>query len=365
MNFKQYIFIFVLIFSFLIIFSCKNNVTEPKKEKSAPETGGPKFEPADGENLFILGQSSNTYMEAYISKVKNSPVPAGFAYYTSLSDGAVQNDMPRYKSFLDKYPNTVLQLAIWTGERQWGNPGYYLDSILMGKYDHNITALANACKTFAKPIFIRFGYEFDGWHNAYPPDKYIAAYRYFVDKMRAQNVSNVAYVWHSWGVSAYYGNADFPQYYPKLPDDTAVTQELWYPGDDYVDWVAMSIFGIGWGNLKTNEVVQFLITFADTHNKPVMLAETAAINTSGNRNANWVIPNTKWFEQVFDLCKSNNAVKAFTYINVDWEESNASSTWGDTQIQNAPYSVINYWLLKIKPFLHADSDLYSKIGYTP
>jgi len=365
LKFKHRILLFLYALLFLIFFSCKNDVTEPPKEDPVPETGGPKFEPPDGEKLFILGQADNEYMEAYINKVRNSPAPAGFAYYTSLSDGAVQKDMPRYKAFLDKYPNTVLQLAIWTGERQWGNPGYYLDSILMGKYDQNITDLANACKTFERPIFIRFGYEFDGWHNAYPPDKYIAAYKYFVDKMRALNVNNVAYVWHSWGVGAYYGREDYPQYYPKLPDDTPVTQELWYPGDDYVDWVAMSVFGIGWGNLKTNEVVQYLITFADTHNKPVMLAEAAAIKTSNSSDPGWVIPNSKWFEQVFDLCKSNNAVKAFTYINVDWEADNPSSTWGDTQIQNAPVSVINYWLQQIKPFVHAGPDLYSKIGYTP
>ncbi|MBN2413395.1 hypothetical protein JXQ31_17075 [candidate division KSB1 bacterium] len=365
MKFKLSKVIFPFLYLLLIFFSCKNDVTEPPKEQPIPETGEPKFEPPDGEKLFILGQANNTYMEAYINKVKNSPVPAGFAYYTSLSDGAVQGDMPKYKTFLDKYPNTVLQLAIWTGERQWGDPGYYLNNILMGKYDRNINALANACKTFGKPVFIRFGYEFDGWHNAYPPDKYIVAYKYFVDKMRAQNVNNVAYVWHSWGVAAYYGREDFPQYYPKLPDGTEVTQQLWYPGDDYVDWVAMSIFGIGWGNLKTNEVVQFLIAFAETHNKPVMLAETAAIKTSGSSDSNWVIPNTNWFEQVFDLCNTNNAVKAFTYINVDWEADNPSSTWGDTQIQNAPYSVINYWLRQIKPFLHADADLYTKIGFTP
>ncbi|HPG42126.1 MAG TPA: hypothetical protein PLP19_07950 [bacterium] len=360
---QKYIIVAFLVITSVFGVSCKNDVTEPDNKKPAPVTETPKYEPPDGDCLFILGQSNTIFMDAYMNKVRKTPTPAGFAFYTSLSNNAVQQDMPRYKTYLDKYPNTVLQLAIWTGERQWGDPGYYLDDIVDGKYDQNIIALASACKTFDRPIFIRLGYEFDGSHNAYPPDKYIAAWRYFVDKMRGQGVTNVAYVWHSWGVGAYYGHDDFPDYYPELPAGTAVTQELWYPGDDYVDWVGMSIFGIGWGNLATNSVVQWLITFAETHNKPVMLAETAAIRTADGADPAWVIPNTKWLEQVFGLCRDNPAVKAFTYINVDWMADNPSSSWGDTQIQSSTPTVITYWLDHIKSFQHADSTLYGKIGY--
>ena len=357
---RFYTLLFILLF---ISISCKKKVNEPDPPASEPEYQGPKFAPEDGECLFIIGQSSEDHMQAYIDNVRPDPIPAGFAFYTSLSGTAVQRDMPRYKSFIDQYPNTVLQLAIWTGERQWGDPGYYLDQILNGDYDGNIGAMATACKTFGKPTFIRFGYEFDGWHNAYPPDKYIAAYRYFVDKMRTFGVDNVAYVWHSWGVGAYYGKDDFPNDYPPLTGGQTVTQELWYPGDDYVDWVALSVFGIGWGDLSTNGVVQFLLDFARTHEKPVMIAEAAAIKTYGGPDPDWVIPNTNWFERVFDLCNSADVVKAFTYINVDWTGDNPSSNWGDTRIQSASVVVRNYWLMQIPLFLHASEDLYESIHY--
>ena len=362
MTSKLHPFAIVLAILLLLIIFCDKKSTEPTIEE--PITTAPKFEPPDGECLFILGQANETYMEAYLNKVRKDPLPAGFAFYTSLSNGAVQKDMPRYKAFLDKYPNTTLQLAIWTGERQWGDPGYYLDDIVNGRYDQNISALAGACKTFGRPIFIRFGYEFDGWHNSYPPDKYIAAYRYFVDKMRDMGVKNAAYVWHSWGVGAYYGNEDFPQYYPPLPAGQYVSQELWYPGDEYVDWAALSVFGIGWGDLSTNSVVQQLLIFASNHNKPVMIAEAAAIKTYGGADGNWVIPNTDWFKNVFVLCE-RDIVKAFTYINVDWHEGNNSSTWGDTQIQNASPSVLSFWHNRITDFVHADENLYTTIKYSP
>ena len=359
MKIVRWIISALIVLTMILSVSCKKKVNEPDPQEMTHSD----FSPPDGECLFILGQASETYMDAYIDEIRSDPLPAGFAFYTSLSGGAVQSDLPRYKTYLDQYPNTTLQLAIWTGERQWGDPGYYLDEIVAGQYDVNILALASACKSFGKPIFIRFGYEFDGSHNAYPPDKYIAAYRYFVDKMRAQNVTSAVYVWHSWGVDAYYGRDDFPDFYPPLLPGTEVNQELWYPGDDYVDWVALSVFGIGWGDLSTNAVVQYLIRFAEVHDKPVMLAESAAIKTSGVSDPGWVIPNTQWFEHVFDLCYSNDVVKAFTYINVDWEADNPSSTWGDTRIQTAASAVRAYWNLNIPSFLHAGSDLYHIIDY--
>ncbi|MCF8414396.1 MAG: hypothetical protein K9G44_13335 [Melioribacteraceae bacterium] len=353
--------ILLLSFSFILtLTACSDNGTEPENDTTSAAV---KFAPADGECLFILGQADTQEMAAYVNEVNHSPHPAGFAFYTSLSGSAIQTDLPKYKTFMDNYPNTALQLAIWTGERRWGNPGYYLDEVLAGDYDANIIALADACKGFGKPIYIRFGYEFDGWHNAYPPDKYIAAYKYFVDKMRANNVTNVAYVWHSWGVGAYYGSSDFPDYYPDLGSGVEINQALWYPGDDYVDWVGLSIFGIGWGNLNTNSVVQYLIDFAEDHGKAVMLAETAAIKTSNSSDPNWVIEDNSWFTHVFSLIALNNSVKAFTYINTDWEGKNSSSTWGDTRIQVASQAVKTTWIENIPFLLHAEDNLYTLISY--
>jgi hypothetical protein len=364
--FKKFILYFTqVLVSVIILFlltDCSDKSTN-NDDNFSPDTTGMKFEPPDGECLFILGQADEEEMDAYIETIDSSRYPAAFAFYTSLSGSAAQNDMAKYKAYLEKYPYTALQLAIWTGEKQWGDPGYYLDDILNGQHDSQISVLANACKSINRPIFIRFGYEFDGSHNAYPPDKYVAAYKYFVDKMHTYDVTNVAYVWHSWGVSPYYGTNDYPQYYPDLPDSVEMNQALWYPGDDYVDWVAMSIFGTGWGDLSTNTVVQWLVNFAEDHDKPVMLAETAAIKTSGQSDPNWVIPNTVWFDNVFALINNNNSVKAFTYINVDWEAANPSSTWGDTRIQAAPFYIIDYWRNKIAPFVHADEEFYSIINY--
>lgn len=325
---------------------------------------GEKFEPADGQALFVLGQADPNAMREYLYRVQDDPLPSGFVFYTSLSDKATQNDMRKITDFMSDFPETTLQLAIWTGERRWGNPGNYLRAIVRGEHDSQISDLAKACKKLNRPIFIRFGYEFDGAHNAYPPRDYINAYRYFVDNMRKQGVDNVAYVWHSWGVGAYYGSDEYPEFYPELPDQTPVNQSLWYPGDEYVDWFGLSIFGTGWGDLNTMEDIQYMISLAREHDKPMLIAESAAIKTSDSPDDSRVISDTSWFVHLFDLIESNpETVKAFTYINVDWEGDNPNSTWGDTRIQAAGREVQDYWDLHVNQLIHASDTLFHHIGY--
>ena len=353
---RNYISVLIILLT-LCLTSCKEQAanTEPNLNQKT-------YAPTSDDALFILGQSSVKHMEDYITEVRSNPLPAGFAFYISISGNSTREDMARYILFLRKYPNSTLQLAIWTGLRDFGTPGYYLDEVVNGEHDENIVDLANALKSMDIPVYIRFGYEFDGYHNAYPPDKYKAAYIYFVDKMRTEGVENASYVWHSWGTNAYYSSDDFPDQYPEITG--VATQELWYPGDEYVDWVGLSIFGSGWGNLNQNSVIQNLIGFAEVHNKPVMLAETAAIKTSNSVDSDWVIPNTNWFANVYSLIENNkNTVKAFTYINVDWVGDNTESTWGDTRIQQSPPEVLGFWKSKISTLVHGDSELFGKIGY--
>jgi len=328
------------------------------------EHGGEKFEPADGNTLFILGQADESAMRDYISKVQNDKIPAGFAFYTSLSGDGAKENMQEINDFVSDYPNSTLQLAIWTGEARWGDPGYYLREILRGEHDEEITDLAEACKDLGQPVFIRFGYEFDGAHNAYPPSDYVDAYRYFVDKMREKGVDNVAYVWHSWGVGPYYGSDEYPYFYPEVSKETNINQSLWYPGDDYVDWFGLSIFGTGWGDLNTMKDIQFMISLAKEHNKPLMIAESAAIKTYGGPDDSWVIPDTSWFVNLFNLFESHpETVKAFTYINADWNADNPQSTWGDTRIQTAAPEVQEFWDEHLGRLTHASDTLFNHIGY--
>lgn len=344
----------VLVF---ILGSCKESPTGSEEGRSAGA-----FAPADGVALFILGQAHVHVMEEYFDEIQSDPAPGGFAFYTSLSGSQTKSDLIPIIAFMKKYPNSALQLAIWTGDSNGPYPGYYLDDIVDGKMDGSIEDLAESLTNINdQPVYIRFGYEFDGSHNAYPPDKYIAAYRYFVDKMRALGADNVAYVWHSWGTDAYYGSDQYPDLYP--PQSGRVWQDAWYPGDDYVDWTALSIFALGWFDLEQFMAIQFMLDFTEQHDKPMMLAETAAIKLTDGPEPDWVIPNNDWFRNIFGLIKSNDHVKAFTYINVDWERYDPNTSWGDTRVQAASQTVQSYWKDQVNDLLHADEDLFDKLGF--
>lgn len=94
-----------------------------------------------------------------------------------------------------------------------------------GVYDQEILAVAQAIKKHApQKIMFRWGHEMDlcgvyDWSTCVAPD-FISAYRHVVDLMRQQGVENVLYVWSPGG------NSNAPEF---------------YPGDDYVDYVAMTL----------------------------------------------------------------------------------------------------------------------------
>ena len=100
-----------------------------------------------------------------------------------------------------------------------------LPAIVSGSYDANIDSLADWIKEADRPVFLRIGYEFDGSWNHYDPAQYVQAFRRIMDRLDARGADNAISVWQSAGTTA-----------------TTSTLMQWYPGDDYVDWVAYSYF---------------------------------------------------------------------------------------------------------------------------
>lgn len=125
-----------------------------------------------------------------------------------------------------------------------------LDNINAGGRDDEIRRLGEWISSSDRPVFLRIGYEFDGEWNNYEPESYKLAYVKIVDDLKAMGVDNFVAVWQS----AELGDAD---YYMQ-----------WWPGDDYVDWVAYSYF-----NSPLEEIGQGMLEIAREKNKPVFIAE--------------------------------------------------------------------------------------------
>ncbi len=316
------------------------------------------FYPPEGKVLHIAGQAREEFAD-YIENVTENggacDLPGGAAFYTSLGltglttpwtyiTGDPHQDLPYLASV---YEPLTFQIALWLGSAQ-------LKTVPEGYYDYAIDQMAEIFKSYDMPIYFRIGYEFDGMHNAYDPGEYKATYRYIVDRFRAADVTNVAYVWHSYALIPTYGNLDVME---------------WYPGDDYVDWIGISFFNI---NITEEDYYSGinrdrLLEIAQEKQRPIMICESSASRyrpslkeLSGQ--AYW----DYWYVPCFEFIESNPEVKAFSIINCDWDSLQQFGylNWGDAVIAHDPV-VLEHWREKMQEerYLHSNPELYEQLGY--
>ncbi|WP_299434448.1 glycosyl hydrolase [uncultured Aquimarina sp.] len=304
------------------------------------------------------------------------------------------------RSSILAYPDSSLSigLSMTEGEATGSGINYWCQGCLaqvgQGQWDNQIKRLATFCKKYGdRAIYLRIGYEFDGnWNVGYENrTNYINAYKRIVDVMRAEGVTNVAYVWQSSSspiddvLDIQFGEGNFGNI------------QSWYPGDNYVDWMGLSWFvtpdeitsvlpGIPTQKQKADEVVNF----ARNKKKPVYIAESTpqgydlvnlndcnisevwdgnAAEGCNNKSAN-VIWN-EWFSPFFQYIYDNqDVIRQVHYINANWEDdmalfgqgNRANGYWGraGVHVNNA---IANNWKTEIeKPiWLHGSDNLNSTL----
>ncbi|MFH1655634.1 MAG: glycosyl hydrolase [Candidatus Omnitrophota bacterium] len=301
---------------------------------SETKSGDASFCPPEGKILLIIGQHKEA-IDTYIKELKH--VPAGIAVYTS-----VQRAEGIYKAFdhgggaqhlqyeVRKYRNSVMQVGL-----------YMVDvpkETVNGKYDDNLKKIGTWIKKTNRPVYLRIGYEFDGPHNHYDPELYVKAYRYIADKFRAMGVDNVAYVWHSYA------------HHTERP----ITD--WYPGDEYVDWVAVSYFS------PVRKYLERIVDFGREHNKPLMIAE-ATPQGVGVTYGDYALE--RWYEPFFEFIDTYD-VKAVSYINCDWEALPMwkGQGWKDSRVEANPI-IKKRWLEEVSKdkYLKASKGLFGLLGF--
>jgi len=307
----------------------------PGSSPASPARAKARFEPPDGKTLLIIGQNAGT-LDRYIGGI--GIVPAGFMAYTSIQEvngldyksnyeGVIQFAQPD----VDRHPNTVVQIGLYMVDA--------LDRVIAGDYDPNIERLGDWIRNTKRPVFLRIGYEFDGAHNHYDPEKYVLAYRRIVDRLRKKGVDNVAYVWHATCAPA------------------ATPLEAWYPGDDYVDWIALSYFD------QPQSMMMPTVQSARRHRKPMMIAEATprAASSTYFGKGSW----DSWFTPFFKFVEHND-IKAVSYIDDNWESMAMwkGKGWGDARVE-ANGVVKQKWIEEIrKPrYLHSSTNLFKTLGH--
>lgn len=132
-----------------------------------------------------------------------------------------------------------------------GPDRFNVTDILAGKWDDYIDRWADGAKAYGKPLMVTWGLEANGswfpWCGVYygagevigeeqgrplyaGPETVKKANRHVIDRVRARGVNNILWGYHA-------NNA-------SLPKDTPWnTIAAYYPGDDYADWLGLSVYG--------------------------------------------------------------------------------------------------------------------------
>ena len=165
---------------------------------------------------------------------------------------------------LARHRALLITLEPWTWNQSERNtPATLRQGIADGGYDANITAICGVLGQMKSPVTLRWGHEMESktsrfiWANWAPKD-YIRDYRHVIDLCR-KSAPKVRYMWSPIG------------------DDT---MQSYYPGDDYVDLIGLSVFGLqAWDRAKFHhdrsfaEILKPKYTRAKAFGKPIVVAE--------------------------------------------------------------------------------------------
>ena len=243
-------------------------------------------------------------------------------------------------------------LAVGLDFTEGTRPGA-IDAILAGDYDAEIDHLGYLFARVPGQVLLRIGYEFDGaWNIGYEDaERFARTFRHIVDRLRSgSRAANVQFVWHA-------SASPLDDIIDGAHDDI----RAWYPGDDYVDWLAFSWFlhpeempKVGAQQPPTaQELAQEVLALAESSAKPVMVAEATpqgydlkrltrrftgplweGTAGAGERKVSAEEIWRNWYAPLFQLLHDHGrTIRALAYINCNWD---AQPMWGP------PYQA-GYW----------------------
>jgi len=198
----------------------------------------------------------------------------------------------------------MLTLQPFTSALDW----IAVPEIAEGKYDAVIKEWARGLKDIGEPVFVRPLNEMNGdwdpwcaWFFGKDTGLYIKAWRHLADIFREVGADNVLFVWNPHDRS--------------YPDFNWNNPHMYYPGDDYVDWIGLTGYNNGTSHpadvwREFDEIYQpvyadYLKRYPD---KPFMITEFSCNETGGDK--------ARWIEQgMVSLAKNYPNIKIATWFD--------------------------------------------------
>ncbi len=200
------------------------------------------------------------------------------------------------------------------------------------------------------PLLIDFAVEMNGWWFPWGgahqnPNEYKAAYQRIIKIFREQGVKHVTWFFHADISETPYADEKSSSPFKSATFNPA----LYYPGDDYIDWLGFSLYG---QNDKTSGAEQWKMFseianapseysrgksqfqhLASIANKPIALLEFAVtdghLGDQGMKKATWLADAFNSIKTLKDA-SGKNRIKAISYWNENWE--NAEMTIDSSEV---------------------------------
>jgi glycosyl hydrolase family 26 len=235
------------------------------------------------------------------------------------------DNMHNYNSVSGAGATPLLTWEAWGSPFTVTNNQFPLTSIAAGNFDAYIDSWAVGLHSWGYPVMLDVFHEMDGnWYpwgynvNGNNQAAYIAAYRHVHDRFALAGATNVQFVWN-----------------PDAWNPAGVDQRTFYPGDAYVDWMAIDVYNWGhaagtWESLtQLLSDMQIYNKLAALSSKPMMFAEwgtaePVAGDPAGVTKGQWIIDSAQalgsqftrikavvWFSEnggVFALDSSSNSL---------------------------------------------------------
>ena len=297
-----------------------------------------QYNPGEGKTLLLVGQTFQQEFDNYVQGVGISP--AGSSHYGTIYSGTIeQGDDQNNNAFLsyveselpDGHALIALSFKDNPGAGGFSSTVEGVRAVANGEFDAEIDNIANIMASNPNlKYLLRIGYEVSlyGFEDV---QAYKDAYNHVANRIR--NVNGVNHV-------------DFV-YHPVRGFNDA--REM-YPGGQYVDWVALSVFNndvclpVGdsencVGQRVDGNIEQVFDWARDELGKPLMIAESAVQAPASETVSGF----NDYLSRLHDLIV-NDDVQALVYINSDWNAHNwPVGIWGDSRVEVRD-GVRSYWL---------------------
>jgi hypothetical protein len=224
------------------------------------------------------------------------------------------------------------------------DPRYRLQRIIDGDFDSELIRWGEAAARWARPMLVEFGTEVNGswfpWNGAWNggprttgfgdpskadgPERFRAAYRHVRRMIEAGGADNLTWFFHVDDES--------------LPARAWNSPSAYYPGDRFVDWVGVSVYGPltsdeSWTPGFASSMSRIYPKLAALSTKPIALLEFGA--RQGQQKA-------AWFREALGTVTSRRfpRLKAISVWSEAWENGDGSRS--NLKINSDRHTLLTY-----------------------